>query len=144
MSRRLTITLLIIVAMIVPFPTTVVPIWRLKVVDVNGNFCPNKEVDESWKHYSIELGGGGGGNDTRLTDDEGYVEFPERTIWAPLIWRIIGAIIANALLIAHGGAGVHANVYSSGLKDVAWISYKPDKPLPDKIVVHSCVYNGGS
>jgi hypothetical protein len=66
------------------------------------------------------------------------VEFPERTIWAPLIWRGIGSMIANVLTLAHGGAGPHASVYTTGLKDVAWISYKTDKPLPDKMVLHQC------
>ena len=132
-----------IVVMIFPFPTTVVPTWGLKVIEDSGNTCPNKEVTQTWAHYSVYIGSGNFQSEVRLTNEEGYVEFPERTVWAPLIWRIIGSMIANVLTIAHGSAGAHASVYSSGLKDVAWISYKPDKPLADKISVHSCVYNGG-
>lgn len=136
------IIFLVIVLMIFPFPTTIVPAWKLQVVEENGNICPNKRVTQNWAHYSIYIGGGNFQIEDRLTDEEGYVEFPERTVWAPLIWRIIGAIIANALVIAHGSAGAQSSVWSSGLKDVAWISYKPYERLPDKIVVHSCASDG--
>ena len=124
--------------MIIPFPTTIVPNWRLRVIDVEGRFCSNKEVSEDWAHYSIYIGLGNHQSEYRSTNEDGFVEFPERTVWAPLIWRIVGSMIANVLTLAHGSAGAHASVYTSGLKDVAWISYKPDKPLPDKMVVHQC------
>lgn len=127
--------------MLIPFPTTIVPTWKLKVVDEQNNICPNKEVTQTWAHYSIYIGSGNSQSEDRLTDEEGNIEFPTRTVWSPLIWRIIGAVIANALTIAHGSAGADSSVYSSGIKDVAWISYKPEKPLSDKIVVHSCIYD---
>ena len=141
MSRRY-IIISVIIAMLIPFPTTIVPTWKLKVVDEQGNICPNKEATQTWAHYSIYIGSGNFQSEDRLTDEEGNVEFPTRTVWAPLFWRIIGTVIANALTIAHGSAGADSSVHSSGIKDVAWISYKPEKPMADKIVVHSCVYDG--
>ena len=142
MSPRKILLVVFILVLLFPFPTTIVPTWKLKVVEENGNICPNKEVTETWAHYSIYIGSGNSQSENRFTDREGYVEFPKRTVWSPLIWRIIGAVIANALTIAHGSAGPHSSIYSSGIKDVAWISYESDKPLVDKIVVHSCAYNG--
>ena len=141
MSRRSIIIIAIIIIMIVPFPTTIVPSWRLQVVEDSGKFCPNKEVTETWAHYSIYIGSGGFSSQTLLTDNEGYVDFPGRTVWAPLVWRIVGAVIANALSLAHGSVGPHASVYTTGLKDVAWISFKPNEPLPEKMIVSQCSYN---
>jgi hypothetical protein len=140
MSRRY-IIILIIAVMILPFPITIVPAWKLKVIDENGNVCPNKEVTQTWAHYSIYIGSGNFQSEDRITNEEGFVEFPKRTVWAPLIWRIIGTIVAKALTMAHGSEGADSSVYSRGIKDVAWISYKPDTPLADKIVVRSCVDN---
>ena len=81
MSRRY-IIILIVIVMIFPFPTTIVPAWKLKVVDGRENICPNKEVTQTWAHYSIYIGSGNFQSEDRLTNEEGYVEFPERTVWA--------------------------------------------------------------
>lgn len=140
MNRRY-LLLFLIIALLIPFPTTIVPTWKLQVVDELGSICPNKEVTQTWAHYSIFIGTGNSQSEDRTTDENGSVEFPSRTVWAPLGWRIVGGMITNVLTLAHGSEGPDSSVHSSGMKDVAWISYNPEKPMTDKIVVHSCVYD---
>src|SRR6266496_5929929 len=98
------IVVVFIVLVLIPFETTVVPAWRLRVVDVNGNTCPGMRVDSTWQHYSIELEPMAH-RDTRLTDTHGDVEFPRRPITASLARRIVNTTLASASLIHHGSVG---------------------------------------
>ena len=125
-----------IVVLSIPFTTIIMPAWRLRVVDVEGNFCPNTQVIEGWGHYLLEPDGGG--NENRVTDGKGYVEFPERTVKASLFWRIAVPVMAYASLKDNRSADDSGIVYTTRMIDKPWINYKPDEPMPDKIVVDSC------
>jgi len=127
-----------IIAILFPIETTVVPEWRLQVVDVNGTACSNMRVTQSWGHDSLYLDGSYS-SDNRLTDLGGYVQFPERTIRASMPRRIIMPIITRILTVMHGGWGADGAVWASGIKDVAWLSYKGGKSLPDKMRVEECI-----
>jgi len=127
--------------MVVPIGSTVVPKWKLQVVDVNGIACSNMRVTQSWGHYSLYIGGNDQ-TDDRFTDSHGNVEFPERTIRAGLARRLVVPVIAHMLVIAHGSVGPSGAVWASGIKDVAWLSYTPGRPLPDKMLVEKCVADG--
>lgn len=131
----------IIALLIYPFESTVLPVWNLQVVDVNESVCRDMRVTQDWGHYSLDLDGGGG-SDVRLTDMNGYVEFPKRMIRASLLQRVVVPLIAHILVIAHGSVGASGAVWASGIKDVAWLSYKDGKPLPDKMRVEKCISGG--
>ena len=140
-KTRLLIVVIICSLMIVaffPIPTTVVPQWRLQVVDVNGSACPNMRVTQDWGHYSLYTDGNSASED-RLTDANGYVQFPKRTIRASVTRRLIMPVITRIQTIMHGGWGADGAVWASGIKDVAWLSYKEGKPLPDKMRVEKCI-----
>jgi len=82
------------------------------------------------------------GSEDRFTDMNGYVEFPERTVRASLLRRVVVPVIAHILVIAHGSVGADGSVSATGIKDVAWLSYKPGKPLPDRMRVEKCISGG--
>jgi len=136
------VILLIIVLLFIPFETTVVPMWRLRVVDVNGNACSGMAVHSSWQHYSLELEPMAH-RDMRLTNPDGYVEFPRRPITASLGIRIVNTTFAYLTLIAHGSVGPDGAVWATGLEDVAWLKYEPGERLPDKMVVEKCLVGAG-
>ncbi|MBX3298204.1 MAG: hypothetical protein KF736_01925 [Acidobacteria bacterium] len=126
-----------------PFESTVVPEWKLEVRDVNGNLCRDMRVTESHAHYSLFLGPNGGTED-QYTDSNGIVVFPEKTVRAIGLRRVVVPIIAHILIIAHGSVGPSGAVWATGLKDVAWLSYKPGKPLPYNMRVEECLPRVGS
>lgn len=123
---------------IYPFESMVVPSWRVKVIDTNGVACENMPVTEMWGHYSLFLSGNFQSADN-LTDGEGFVEFPERRVRAIGIRRLVMPVVTRALTIAHGSTGADGAVSTSGLKDVAWLSYKENAPLPDTARVEKCI-----
>lgn len=140
MSRRRIIVVILLTLLVIPFPTIVVPTWRMRIVDTFGNPCKDREVTTTWAHYTISVLGNGFHSGQQNTDGDGYVEFPTRTIWAPMIWRLIAPVLAYPLTLAHGSVGVYATIDTDEKVDrsKAWISWRPGEPLPQEIIVEPC------
>jgi hypothetical protein len=75
------LVVIVMVIMLIPFESTVVPAWRIRVIDENGRPYVGQIVTQSWKHYTLEKEAGRNA-ESRQTDNAGYVSFPERTIKA--------------------------------------------------------------
>lgn len=128
----------VILTIVIPIETTIIPKWRLQVVDVDGVACPSMRVTQQWGHYRLYVGGNDSSED-RHTDLNGYVEFPARSVRAGLLRRTTVPIVTRITTIMHGGWDISGAVWASGIKDVAWLSYHSDKPLPDKMRVEECI-----
>lgn len=140
MPRRSTILVMAIAILFVPFPTVVVPTWKVRIIDTVGKPCSNQRVDTSWGHYTIHVFDNAYNADTKRTDSDGFVEFPARTIWSPLIWRLIAPVLASVFYLMHGGGGIYATIDTDDKADTsrAWISWRPGEPLPSEILVNAC------
>jgi hypothetical protein len=129
-----------VLGILVPIETSLIPQWNVQVVDVNGIACANMRVTQDWGHYRLYLDGNSS-SDQRLTDRNGYVHFPERTIRASLFRRIIMPIVTRMTTVMHGGWEVDGAVWASGIQDVAWLSYKSGRLLPGRMRVEKCISN---
>jgi hypothetical protein len=76
-----------------PFKTTVVPDWKVRIVDEAGNPMRSFRVREVWQHYTIESTSH---QEDLITDGDGYVTFPKRTVRGSLLVRI-GRPMVNVL-----------------------------------------------
>jgi hypothetical protein len=117
--------------LIVPFETTVVPEWKLRIVDPSGWPVPGISVAEQWRHYSIEFSGH---REIRTSDEEGYVLFPRRTIRASAVRRIVGP--ALLLLNIHGESGPKGSALVLG----PYLTnrnpeFEASKPSPEIVVI---------
>ena len=120
---------------LIPFETTVVPKWKVRVVDETGAPYASMRVRQSWKHYTLETEAGEN-SDTRWTDMEGYVEFPERIVNASILSRVVRSAFAGlGKLLAHGGLGIRAYIDTSGPQGYSAIDYTPGNPLPNRLVL---------
>ena len=111
------------------------------MVDVNGVACSQMRVTQSWGHYRLYVDGNYSSDD-RSTDTNGYVQFPQRTIRAGLLRRVLMPMVTRVATIMHGGSNVDGAVWASGIKDVAWLSYRPGTSLPKEMRVDKCLSNG--
>jgi hypothetical protein len=100
----LTVIVLACVAVLFPFKDTVVPAWRVQVVDTSGNPVPKVPVRQVWRNYSTEQQDHEEG---RVTDEAGYVAFPERTERACAVQRVFVGL-NNAAALAHASWGPHS------------------------------------
>jgi hypothetical protein len=72
----------LVVLLFYPFDITVVPEWKLRVVDQTGQRLRGNRVRESWCHYTLETQSH---EEELLSDGDGYVHFPRRAIRTNLI-----------------------------------------------------------
>jgi hypothetical protein len=133
-GRILLLLLFGVVAVIAFYPleTTVVPEWRVRIVDEAGAPLGNTGIREVWKHYSIESESH---EQDLLTDNDGYVAFPRRTVRAGLAVRLIKSSI-NALN-PHGSSGPGAYLITLAPGYDTWSNdfYIPGRPLPSEMIV---------
>ena len=120
------------VLLLFPLETTVVPEWKVRVVDEGGAPLRNSGIREVWQHYSIESKDH---EQDLLTDSDGHVTFPKRTIRAPLLARI-GKAAVNGLN-PHGSSGPAAYIITLAPGYDAWKNdfYIPGQPLPKEVIV---------
>jgi hypothetical protein len=121
----------VLAVLLYPFETTVVPEWKVRVVDESGNLMIGMAVKEGWEHSSIESHRH---EQDLTTDDEGRVTFPRRTIRANLLWRVGGAAVVA--IVPHQQSGPHFFLYALGpYSTLTGTDYLPNNPLPGTIVV---------
>jgi hypothetical protein len=128
------ILLLLFGAGFYPLETVDVPAWKLRIVNERGTPYAGIEVTQAWKNYTLETQAGQN-FDTRITDNDGYVEFPERRTRASVTRRVFLTIYSALMKLAHGGFGVHAYVHASGPTGYRSVDYTPGKPPPAELVL---------
>jgi len=131
LPRRYIVLLLLAVTLLVPYPTTVVPEWRIRVVGRDDMPLSGEPVRETWQDYSLE---GESHEEELSTDRDGLVVFRERKIWAPLLMRVAFTSCAAVSTLAHGSMGPHAWVmaprHSLSCNECY---YRPGRPLPAEL-----------
>ena len=124
----------IALVLLYPFKTTVVPEWRLRIVDEAGNPLRATRVREVWQHYTIESASH---EEDLITDGDGYVTFPRRTVRGSLLVRI-GTPLVNVLNV-HASFGPRAWVLVLGYSPHSFLednnTYFPGQPLPTQVVL---------
>jgi len=125
---------LVLFGLLYPFETTVVPTWKLRVIDEQGIPYEGLRVDEDWKHYSLELEEGTNGEE-RWTDQNGVVQFPRRTIRIGIPGRLFRMTVTSLKRYLHGSTGIHAYIMATGPKGIKSLNYEPNKPPPDTLVL---------
>jgi hypothetical protein len=130
----LSIILAVMVALLLyPLESTVVPQWRVRVLDQAGNSVRGVRLRESWSDYSVESHDH---TEDLSTDADGYVSFPRRTVKANLLVRI--ARKGFIAIASHQGEG-HPSAYILVFGDYRAVSdepyYVPGRPLAAQIVV---------
>lgn len=133
--RRLSTKVVLIgllIALLIPFPTVVVPVWRVRVVDYLGNPVANIKIREHWCHYSVE-------REDHEADAvptlEGYVSFPTRRVWAGLLPRALGPIWNVVTGGVHASFGPKAWIQGWGNGYEGSVRYDIQRDVPSQLVV---------
>ena len=116
-----------------PFETTIIGEWKLRVIDEQGKPAPDVPISESWDNYRI---GVPDQTEILVSDNNGYIVFPQRTVRISLFKRFLG-IIANALRM-HGhseGPGAYLLVQGPYRAATTEPYYVPGRPLSSEIVI---------
>jgi len=126
------ILVLVAAAAVYPFETTVVPEWRIKVIDETGTPFAGARVVQQWDNYSL----GNGGGEEKLANENGEVVFPKRIARGSLLYRTLRASWAVLMKLTHGSTGIRATVWATTPKVSSdSVEYQQGKPLPEVIVL---------
>ena len=86
----LAVVLLLLVGVVVyPFQMTIVPEWKLRVITDAGSPVGEINVTEHWQHYLFERHAH---EDAQKTGVDGRVSFPERTLRASVLKRVMATV----------------------------------------------------
>jgi hypothetical protein len=124
----------LLVLLVYPFKTTVVPDWSLRVVDDSGVPVPSINATEHWQHYLLE---NSAHEELRQTGADGSVSFPERTIRASVLRRFLATLTRFAQDGIRARRHAQASVVVWGSKSYATtvaVCQESDMP-PAEIVV---------
>ena len=80
---------LLLVIILYPFETTIVPQWTLRVIDDAGASVREINVTEHWQNYLLESAGN---EEVRTTNPDGLVTFGARTIRASVLRRFFARV----------------------------------------------------
>lgn len=142
-NRRRIIIVAVVIAVFlffVPFPTELVPEWKVRVVDEQNRPLRKVNVEQSWTNYTF----GESGFDNKYTDENGFVVFPPRLLRTGAFSRVVYPPLAALTLLAHGSTGTDAHVrvfdknYFSDYfnwREEETIYWHTSGKLPDLIVV---------
>jgi hypothetical protein len=103
--------LVLLVVLLYPFQTTVLPEQRVLVVNQDMRPIKGVLVRQIWQHYSLERRGH---EEDLLTDIGGRVTFAKRTIRSNLVWRILGQVVNIVTQGVHASFGIHTNMLVLG------------------------------
>ena len=133
-SRSKIIVIFIGLLLLIPYKTIIVPEWKLRAIDENGNPVPHARFRQGWDNYSYDIHG----MQFLEGDENGFIVLPERAFYAPLIYRIPRSAIAYLLILAHGSVGNDASLNALSEKcSSKHLSYEEILMLPEVIVI-SC------
>ncbi len=130
------IVILLLITLVFPFKTTIVPQWSLRVIDQSGSPVARINVTEHWQHYLLE---DAGHEELLQTGADGRVSFPERTIRASLLRRFLATLsrFANAGMDAKREPYASVVTWGSPQHSTTVLLYDPEQPLISEVVVHS-------
>ena len=134
--RRFIILLVcVLITLLFPFKSTVVPAWKLRVVDESGNPVKGIAILYVWQQYSFEFNGH---EERAHTDENGYVSFPERTARASLLQRMFVPIVNVLTTGAHASFGPDGHIMVWGRPDefmTEIVSYNGTTLPPERLVL---------
>ncbi len=104
------VIIFLIILFLIPFPTEMVPEWKIQIVDKNNKSLPEVKVRQITDNYTF-WGCCDSSYDEKISDSNGYAVFPAKYLWASSFSRIVYPPIANIMLLAHGSAGAYSSVW---------------------------------
>lgn len=127
------------VSLLIPYPTTSIPEWHVKLVYDDGSNATDLIVRQEWGHNSTF----GTQSETKTSDMNGNVVFPERRFYAPLLFRVILWILdlTSYYVMPHGsGIGSHARVVSNQ-EFVDQIYFREGEELQRTLIIRRSILN---
>jgi hypothetical protein len=124
---------LITLFLLIPFPYTVAPEWRVRVLYDDGKPATGKQVYQMWTDSSIAMGSWMP-MESLTTDADGFVTFPQRTFYAPLLLRGLGYLVYLVDFWSHASYG-RMSYFSVAGGYYPSVTYRPGYELENTWII---------
>jgi hypothetical protein len=95
--------------LLLPWRSVTVPSWRVQFVDAAAQPLAGLAIKQSWADFSLE-GQDIGHEDVAVSDAAGFAVFPERSVWAPIAFRVWGPVRNLLSSFLHASSGRYASL----------------------------------
>jgi hypothetical protein len=114
-----------VLALLLFFPqaSEVAPALHLQVLDEQGNPAGGVLTVQEWGLFGIDRYE----EEHRRTDEDGFVDYPQRIVRASLFSR---SLAFAGGLFSHGGLGPYASVWAFGADPHVWIAHNCSVTIP--------------
>lgn len=119
-----------LLVLLVPWKSQIAPAWKVRVVDQGGHPIVGLAVSQNWTDPNFR---GLWLEEDARTDENGFVDFPERSTWKNVFLKV-GSPIWNRLLF--GKKNYEAMVFGWGSYSQGAVYYHRGQTLPEKLVIY--------
>jgi len=140
MKKIVTVALVLLAAAcFIPFETTLVPEWRIRVINEKGEPYPDQIVRRFCHDYTLRVDPCGETNESmRRTDKDGNVVFSEVGVSLSLASRAARSVVSLlSFVFLNGSFGVKIVADSSGPEGYMALEYVPGQQPPEVLVLPS-------
>lgn len=127
------ILVLLILGLCLPvIPVAGVPPISLHVVDKRDLPISGVEVIQEWRNLTYEFSAN---SENRVSDDNGFVHFPERQLSVSPVWYVAGRVLENlSTFNPHSWSGSFASFRAAKYDSYAPFYREGEKP-PEKLIL---------
>ncbi len=131
--RKTAMALAVLICLAIPVPHQIVPAWPLRLIDQHGIALGGIATTQTWRHLVYQPRPM---TETRRSDTQGRLSFPERVIWGSGL-RYLYGVVAN--IAQHGtdaAFGPDVWVYAKADADFGGSNiYTSGQAPPDTVVL---------
>ncbi|MFA5083448.1 MAG: hypothetical protein WC474_12935 [Hydrogenophilaceae bacterium] len=132
--RKTALALAVLFVLAIPLPHQVVPAWPMRLIDQFGVARPGIETTQTWRHRAYQTDKL---SETRRSDEQGRVAFPERMVWGSGLRYLYGVVRNLAEDGTDAGFGPDVWVFAradadNGGRNVYTVGQTP----PETMVIH--------
>ena len=131
--RKAALLLAALLILAIPVPHRIVPDWPMRVIDQNGTAVDGIATTQTWRHlvYQPQMLA-----ETRRSDSQGRLTFPERTAWGSGLRYLYGLVANVAQHGASASFGPDVWVYAKKAADFGSSNvYTRGQTPPDTLVI---------
>lgn len=132
--RKAALALGVLLVLAVPTPHQVAPPWPMRLIDQFGVAQAGVETTQTWRHLAYQTDTL---SETRRSDEQGRVAFPERIVWGSGLRYLYGVVRNLAQDGTDAGFGPDVWVFAKADADNGGRNvYTPGQTPPDTVVIH--------
>lgn len=122
-----------IVPLLIPFPSTVAPEWKVTVLNLSNEPVVGIQAKQYWRHYTLEASDN---YEEKTTDENGQVLFEKRVIWRNALMWLLGGLGSVMSTGVHASFGPVSGISARHGCEIGSVTYIPSIELKHTLILN--------